>query len=270
MNEEHASLVVDPQTGAYLCHRCGRKGKLNVQSASSPVARRRREEGLVSNAVCLIADEWKEIWEASFDVTTVGGEDAQYYLNSRGFTSGKWFRDNDVRYNPNFYGEPSVMFGIRNLWGELVGCQGRRIAPAEGHSKVCTAKGSQPGLFLSRPEAILADPLIICESPIDALSLDVMGYPAVSVQGTRLPEWINYITYFRRVVVAPDNDEEGCRAVERWRNSIICQGCTVAVPPHGKDWNESLLNNRGWNKVYGSPPRGDHPMLAALAGWFCS
>lgn len=276
--EDHRSLSVNPDTGAYFCHRCKRKGKLNIQSSNSPVVLQKKEDK---------SNEWKEIWEASS--WKMFPEDQ--YLRSRGID----FWCPDVRYHPFFYGEPSIMFGIRDWMGNLIGCQGRRINSQEGHSKVCTAKGSQHGLFLSSKAAIIADPLIICESPIDALSLEVMGYPAVSVQGTGLPDWLNYISYYRRVVVSPDNDDTGRAAAESWKNSIISRGTTVAVPPYGKDWNESVLvdkfgteeylcgtiKSRTYGDAEGRFERsschsnipsqtsfGDHAMIEVLKDWF--
>lgn len=264
----HRSLTVDPDTGAYLCHRCGRKGKLGITRTHSAGTSASASESRL-RALAGDSGGWREIWDTSFSAPADGW--VVPYLKLRGFESID--QGVDIRWNPSFYKEPSIMFGVRNWTGELIGCQGRRIDPQEGHSKVCTAKGGKSGLFLSSPAAILADPFIICESPIDALSLEVMGFPAVSVQGTQLPEWIDYLTYFRRVAVAPDNDEVGQKAAQEWRNKIISRSSNIVVPPFGKDWNESMLADKFGTQEYLRREityitRGFHPMLDCLKKFF--
>lgn len=252
VNADHRSLAIDAESGAYLCHRCGRTGKLNIQSPGSPLVKKKEK-----------TSDWKEIWDAGISVC------GDPYLYERGIDRVT----NDIRFHPSFYYEPSILFGIRNWTGELIGCQGRRINPKEGHSKVCTAAGSQQGIFLSSKQAVLCDPLIICEAPIDALSLETLGYPAISVQGTGLPEWINYLTYFRRVMIAPDNDVQGKQAAENWRNNIVSMVSDILTPPFGKDWNACIQQDRFGTDEYlrdhlEYKPRGYHPMLEALQSWF--
>jgi len=256
VNVDHRSLSVDPKSGAYNCHRCGRTGKLNIQSSQSPIIKKRDN-----------SNDWRDIWNTCVTIVSILDLD---YLGNRGIGV---VESRDVRYHPSFYYEPSIVFGLRDWMGNLIGCQGRRVDPKEGSSRVCTAAGSQAGIFLSSNRAILSDPLVICESPIDALSLEVLGYPAISVQGTGLPEWINYLTYFRRVIIAPDNDVAGKLAAENWRNKIISASSDIVAPPFGKDWNESLMKDKfGTDEYLGRIvtyiKRGPHPMLDALQSWF--
>jgi hypothetical protein len=87
-----------------------------------------------------------------------------------------------------------------------------------------------------------AAPLILCEAPIDALSLAACGHPALALLGRELPDWLAWACALRPVQVALDADDAGDLAAQSQMRTLVSRGATVARlrPAGGKDWNEVL------------------------------
>lgn len=104
------------------------------------------------------------------------------------------------------------------------------------------------------PPEIPSRVAVVCESPIDALSLACLksflrNHHLLSLNGLR---WEGLTTFLedwqeiKTVVLAFDGDKPGRTAAEEFKNRLKAQGYTVAIllPPGFKDWNETLLEAR--------------------------
>jgi DNA primase len=84
--------------------------------------------------------------------------------------------------------------------------------------------------------------LVICEGPIDALSLAACGVPSLALVGLAMPEWIPAAAAFRTVALALDADQAGDQAAALLAPRLQSFGATVRRwrPSGVKDWNEAL------------------------------
>jgi DNA primase len=85
---------------------------------------------------------------------------------------------------------------------------------------------------------------MICEAPIDALSLELAGFPAIAVIGTSWPDWLPRHCAFHKVGIAFDADEAGDTADGKVTAELATWGARAVRlrPVAGKDWNETLIN----------------------------
>jgi hypothetical protein len=214
-------LGVELESGFWHCFRCGGKGRFGEYSTP----------GFVPPPAPKKRNDWRRLWNESQPI--------REGVTWRGIS--QW---GSVRYNPDFYGAPCVIFPSVSWCASLTGSQGRKVGRWSG-SKTLTARGSQLGLFATSALSWLNDPLILCEGPMDALSLEEIGYPAMATFGVQLPKWINRLTWWRRVAIATDADEAGDVAAERWRRQIsVTRGFQRLRPQRGKDFNEWLQADR--------------------------
>jgi hypothetical protein len=207
------------------CFRCGASGRLEgVSYEPGEIEQKER------------SNVWKKLWNESQPIKPGTAW--------RGIT--KW---GPSRFHPSFYRAACVVFPSYRWTGSLIGCQGRKLKTCSG-SRVLTAAGSSLGLFATSAIAWFTDPLIICEGPLDALSLEELGYPAMATFGVTLPKWINRLTWWRRVAIATDADEAGDRAADLWKKQLMCRGIQRLRPQRCKDWNEWLQADREGMRRY--------------------
>ena len=89
------------------------------------------------------------------------------------------------------------------------------------------------------------DYLVVCEGPLDALSLQRKGINATATIGSSVsPRQAEILSTFRgKIILGYDNDEAGQRGVEKFdktRKEMRMTGFEVCPPPSGyKDWNEA-------------------------------
>jgi len=161
------------------------------------------------------------------------------YLARRGIPA-ELARAAGARYSLDWYGRPAVVFPVRDLEGRLVAAQGRHT-DGRDDPKARSAGPIGAGLF-STPDALDADPVILAEAPIDALSLAAAGYPAVALCGTALRPWMPPVLSWRRVLLAFDADEAGDKAAAEWTAALrYGTRCERLRPEGAKDWNALLL-----------------------------
>jgi DNA primase len=95
----------------------------------------------------------------------------------------------------------------------------------------------------------------LTEAPIDALSLALLGMPAIAVCGTSWPGWLPILLFGRHVYLAFDADDAGDSAADemgRVLTSIAVQW--QRLRPEGcKDWNEALLAGKANLPNFPSP-----------------
>ena len=84
--------------------------------------------------------------------------------------------------------------------------------------------------------------IIVCEAPIDALSLASCGFPALALIGCNAPAMLHRATAFRRVLLATDADGAGDHAAQAMAATLPAYGatCERLRPEGAKDWNEML------------------------------
>lgn len=225
----HRSLAVHARTGAYYCHRCGGKGRLTDATAPAPrpvVPAPRVVDPLAGVRPLL-----------------VGGEDAPAMTYLRGRGLGALFPlVSEVGYAPAWLGGgPAVVFPLRDRTEAVVAAQGRYLAPRAGQPRMKTRGAVSAGAFLT-PNALGHPRLVICEAPIDALSLAEAGVPAVATCGAaNIPTWLPAACRDRRVLIAHDPDPAGDAGAARLRDALRSLGIHPErlTPPAG-DWNAYL------------------------------
>ena len=174
-------------------------------------------------------------------VVPLAGTPGQAYLARRGIPL-ETAHESGVRWSPRYHKSPAVVFPVRDRTGALVAVQGRRISET-ARPKAVTEGRKTMGAFATLG-ALAADPAVIVEGPIDALSLALVGVPAVATLGSDLPEWLAWHCSGRRVLVASDADTVGEAAAARWIAALVSAGAECArLRPDGRDWNEMLCED---------------------------
>jgi len=143
---------------------------------------------------------------------------------------------------------------------------GRLIIPFVENSEIfyfqARALGEQTPKYLNpsddwpRPSHILypfdeeADSLVVCEGPLDAISLQLQGVNATCTMGCSVSEYqVEALKEFKgRIIIGYDNDDAGRRGVskldylrriKRMADLYICH-----PPSEVKDWNDSHMQGR--------------------------
>lgn len=190
----------------------------------------------------------------------LAGTPGAAYLHGRGIPlnvaqlAGGRFCSNWM-HSQKWRGAPAVVFPIREGAGALVAAQGRLIEPTSGSNALTTGKKSR-GVFVAPaqvgdeifgPFDARGPGVIICEAPIDALSLAVCGFPALALVGinraaTTGPAWLRLACGLKTVFPAFDADEAGDEATPAFSAYLGTYGarCVTLRPEGAKDWNECL------------------------------
>jgi hypothetical protein len=259
LDASHRSLKLHVETGRYICHRCGAKGRLEQPWQDRVFRKSRRQKSdthwLDDDAppepgkepepkpVLTVYDGWKEKVKHLVPLTNTPGA---AYLETRGLDPASCALSG-VRFHSDWYGKPAVLFPIRDAGEQLVAVQGRYLGPNIPKAK--TQGSARLGVF-STHYAWECDPVIFVEGPIDALSLYAAGYPAIAAMGCHLPDWVGERLAHRTVLIASDNDRPDARGISagnvagyRWGTQLREAGCEVLrlSPPEGSDWNDLLL-----------------------------
>jgi hypothetical protein len=235
------------ETGAFNCKRasCGATGKLSDFWQERPNANRRdRARNVLSAAFAIqpanharrqqsadatrapasiaipgdagqpaTAATWQAHWNGARPLgstptsaaTPQTGTPAALYLARRGIPE-TIATAADVRAL-SLNGREFAAFPFHDAGGAAVAFQARAIDGApRGHR----AQGSKrDGIFATARDALSADRVIVCEAPIDALSLAACGFAAIALGGCNAPAWLPPALAFKRVLLAFDNDANG-------------------------------------------------------------
>ncbi len=249
------ALHVNHETGVYNCKRasCGATGKLTDFWTERPKLLG-RECSRVALRRAFVLEEPKPkgepataaTWREYFDkAAPVAGTPGEAYLASRGIPE-RIASASGVRFLSTLYGRAAVVFPFQQS-GAPVAFQARAI---DGKSDAHRAQGPKSdGAFLTAPDALQREVIVLCEAPIDALSLAACGVPAVALGGTAAPDWIAKACAFRRVLLAFDSDQNnaGEEAAQKLAPLLQSRGARVArlqpyrAPDETKsDWNAML------------------------------
>jgi hypothetical protein len=191
---------------------------------------------------------WQTLFAQSKPAT---GTAAAEYLARRGIpdATSEAASARVLRLYPGGYPRDYVVFPFCDRDGAPVAFQARAIdSEADGHQ----ARGTKSaGVFSTCADALKAETVILCEAPIDALSLAACGFEAVALGGTSAPGWIAKALAFKRVYLAFDNDQNGAGdiAAAKLAPELQSFGASVSrlAPPREdaaekSDWNAMLLH----------------------------
>ena len=173
----------------------------------------------------LLQRAWTFLYErALFNLDT--GE-SRYYVSTQGRYKGRLIipfeEDSEIFY-----------FQARTLSDETP----KYLNPSEGWPKPSHI------LYPYDPEA---DHLVVCEGPLDAVSLQLQGVNATCTMGCSVSEYqVEALKEFEgKIIIGYDNDDAGKRGVnkfdylrriKRMANLYICH-----PPSEVNDWNEALI-----------------------------
>ena len=252
-------------TGVYNCKRasCGATGKLSDFWQERPKqSRQQRARNDLHAAFSLApkdcspnaaqraiaceesAPATAATWQALFDCAhpIASTPDAQKYLAKRGISEPIASAAGVLALN--LFGRPCVAFPFHDRDGQVVAFQARAIdGKPDGHR----AQGSKKaGVFLTSRDALKTQTVILCEAPIDALSLAACGFPAVALGGTSAPAWIHSALAFKCVYLAFDNDQNGAgdTAAAKLAPDLVSFGAKVTrlAPARNTDADKSDWN----------------------------
>jgi hypothetical protein len=289
----HRSVGANMQSGVWLCHRCGEKGKLEEwwsEQKPERVSKRERVQRRLRRAFSLdplpstpapVFDRLSQpsditatspasrelnttiqhrepnksaVWrQALRNLGPLSGTPAQSYLASRGISLAV-AQAAGARFSPSWFGQAAVVFPVRNEGGELVAAQGRYLKAehvSNGRGpKARTTGDKKAGIFVSGgfwDDVKRGAPIVVCEAPIDALSLAECGYPALALCGKDgWPSWLPIKCAFKQVALAFDADDAGDAGAQKLDGVLSSLGARTfrLRPEGGKDWND-LLQQQG-------------------------
>jgi hypothetical protein len=256
-NDEHRSLCVNMETGLWNCKRCSASGKLKDFWNDSPKqAPRMRTQAALRRAFALdeprlaTLPETASTWqEHAFGAQPIDSTPGAEYLERRGFIGSTLPQiARGVRFHHNFMGRPAVLFPFLDRAGQTVALSARYIDGQENGHRVLGPKKS--GAFHTTSDVWKSSAVVLTEAPIDALSLQACGVPAVALGGTSGPDWLPAACAFRYVLLALDNDGAGDIASTQLASLLQSFGATTARlrPERAKDWN-AMLQQHGCNSL---------------------
>ena len=270
------NLSVEPQSGLWQCFKCGEAGKLSEfwehrgdSMAGANTGNSYRQKAQIERARLSqlrpvepqngaktddgSAADWRARLRTLAPLAKCDGKatPGAAYLESRGIPL-EVAQLAGVRFSPDWFGRGAAVFPIRDHTGALVAAQGRHTT---GAGKFTTGPKSR-GVFFA-PAKVSGQAfgalesrgpgVIVCEAPIDALSLAVCGFPALALCGvngtaTSGPAWLHIACGLRRVFLAFDDDDAGQAAAGALAGKLSIYGarCQRLAPETGKDWNEAL------------------------------
>lgn len=272
---QERSLRLNSANGLFNCKRasCGISGKLSDFWEHSP-RRSKKERARMALKAAFYSSPYpnspgheiapqsafkrevptEQTWREYLALSQLaGGTEAEGYLAGRGIPP-EIAADSGARILRLPSGTTSrayVAFPFCDRHGEPVALQARAI---DGKPDPHRAYGTKRnGIFSTRADALDAEAVIICEAPIDALSLAACGFDAVALGGTTAPDWMAHALAFKRVILALDNDANnaGNRAAEALAPAMQSFGARTArlAPLRARgdvksDWN-ALLQAKG-------------------------
>jgi ribosomal protein L37AE/L43A len=189
------------------------------------------------------SSEWRAVLKNMQPLAHTAGKK---YLQDRGITV-EVAHEAGVQFSPSWFGRPAVVFPIRDVQSTLVAVQGRYVRDTSG-PKARTAGHKREGVFVTANfwrDLGRGAPLVICEAPIDALSIAVCGFPALALCGKDgWPQWLPIKCAFQTVALALDADEAGDIGADKLSKVLGSLGAKPfrMRPEKGKDWNELLIH----------------------------
>ncbi len=269
-NSRDRDLSVDEASGAWNCHNCKARGKLLEHRATTPAQRTAYRSQARSRALASVfslapapapSGSLDPAWRGELArLQDLEGTPGAKYLQGRGIPP-ELAQACGVRFSPSwtprredtaaYRAGGAVVFPLCDRSGAQVAANGRYLSP-NATPKTRTGGDASSGTFeataarlcptAARWRALEAPAVILCEGPMDALSLALCGYPALAAGGCNLAAWVPAACAFKRVLIASDADERGDEAASTWSHAVRPFAAQVERlrPQGGKDWNEVL------------------------------
>jgi len=264
----HRSLCLNTQSGLWNCKRCSAAGCLRefwkATKQDVVLNPRERSQRLLKKAFAIDSSSikldqvkpspvetinpteatasWLSLWQKSVPLE---GTPGAVYLQRRGIP-WELGEKAGVRFIGSWHGRAALVFPLLNCEGEVVALSGRCLQ--NGGMDKPGAGPKRFGAFWAVSDGFTAldkrlPAIVLCEAPLDALSLATAGFPALALCGTAPPLWLRQACAFRHVLVAFDADEAGDAAAEKIAVLLRPFGAQVERlrPTKGKDWNDVLI-----------------------------
>lgn len=175
----------------------------------------------------LVLNAWTFLYERKlFNLET---EDSKYYVSTEGRYAGRLIipfeEEGDLFY-----------FQARTLYDE----QPKYLNPSEGWPK---------SSHILYPFDMEADSVVVCEGPLDAISLQIKGVNATCTLGCSVSEHqVEALKEFEgKIIIGYDNDDAGKRGINKFdylRRLKRMADLYICHPPSEfKDWNDALLQD---------------------------
>ena len=246
-DRNHRSLSLEVATGLWHCFRCGASGLLREAwtDNTTPAGKgntlrpgRRAPPAKPEN------QSPNSSWEEQLGrARPLAGSVGERYLTDRGITSGIAAAAGSL-FALKFFGRTAVVFPMSSSDGTTVAVHGRYIDGGEPRMRTAGPKTS--GVFTSTG-LIDVGVIAVTEAPIDALSLAVLGMPAIATCGTSWPEWLPSALMGSQVNIAFDADDPGDSAAAHLGQVLsgLCVQSRRLRPAGVKDWNDALMADHG-------------------------
>lgn len=251
-NEAH--LYIKPETGQFICHKCGEKGgfkkllhhfgishqKLHVSPTTQPQPRPKPQP---------ISDQ--QITEYASAMP----EHIRRYLEHRGI-SDNLIAEYRLGWG-SFYNRHWIVIPITNSEGKVTLLKLRRDPEDKSNPdkmKVWPV-GAQHEIYGWEMLSGNTEMVAVCEGELDRLVLISHGIPAITSTGgvgTFKKEWLPLLTTISKVYVCFDNDEAGKKGAKRLTDSLLAlngpQVFRIDLPQMnagGKDVTDYFVHNVG-------------------------
>jgi hypothetical protein len=199
---DHRSLVVDTETGLWVCHRCGSAGKLREFWTAPQAAPRARQVAL--RRVYALPARQPTPPPPTLPLQPLD-ERALNYLATRGITADLAERAGVARYVGR-YGRAWLAFPIRCQAGNVVAYQARACDERPHRHHAVGPKAL--GVFVARPvDPPAARQVVVVDAPLDALAVATAGYVGIACCGTGCAPWLPRVLARRHVLLGQDADE---------------------------------------------------------------
>ncbi len=254
------SVSVDQSSGAWKCHRCSAHGQLEDFRGDSRFQtgkQRARSELAAKLAIrpAVVAElrptpSGQPIADAYAALSPLHGTPGATYLEGRGIrvdlAEAAGVRFTAAGQHGCFGGHAGVVFPVVDVSGGVVALSCRYLGDLTPNKR---SVGTVSAGVFATCGALKADPVAICEAPIDALSLAGAGLPALALVGTGVSgrsAWLRKALALRTVYAATDADTAGDKAADELAASLNLgtQVERLRPPAPYKDWNEAFGNQR--------------------------
>lgn len=256
------SWSINTETGAHFCFSCGYKGGLATlvrdlrgEKAASEFEAQIEQSGRTAD-VNTSAIKQKALGWKTRKPRERGIHEIELYafsdiippeaLEQRNIT-----QDDCVEYGVLWdEKDESWILPFRLPTGELLGWQRKSSTGRFFHNEPKTMEKSRTVFGYHVAEEYEA--IVVVESPLDAVRLFGLRYPAVAIAGSVVSEsQVRLLSGFRRVIFALDNDEAGHKEMKRVRK-ILPQTLFPEYPGPYKDVGEmpKFLVNRMFRKYF--------------------
>ena len=256
-NHKQKQFYINSNNGAWVCHRCGKKG-INLKRLEFALGYVELKEPVKANHVYIPEREINK-----FHSDLWNSEDALSYLrNQRGFEDWvlKQFR---LGYRIKDGNEVIVI----PYFDKIGACVGMKYdffkRPAGIAQKYMKEKGTKTQFF-NLDNIDLKQPLIVTEGEYDAISgyqygLENIG--SVPNGATAINGWIDEISEGEKFILCFDNDGAGTEGASRFSKQVGKAKC-FRVYSRCKDLSEALQTGFGQDEVL-KWFKDEHPMFDA-------